>query len=110
MKVTYRQTSRDDVVRQFRYYLVELNLPKVAVRFKEAVRKTVWALSKQPAIAPPYILRNPELQKLRSWPMAGFETIRLYFLLENDSMRVIRILHDKRDIRAILERETPSQD
>lgn len=36
--------------------------------------------------------------------------IRLYFLLDNDTMRIIRILHGKRDIRSILEREQPSED
>ena len=40
MKVTYRQAASDDVVRQFRYYLVTLNLPDVAVRFRTAVRQT----------------------------------------------------------------------
>ena len=73
MKITYRQASLDDVTRQFRYYLVEQDVPEVAIRFKEAVRKSVNAISAQPAIAPPFILRNPELKTLRSWPVAGFE-------------------------------------
>ena len=59
MKVSYRQSARDDVIRQFRYYLIEQNVPEVAVRFREAVRKTVQALHRQPAIAPPYILDSP---------------------------------------------------
>jgi toxin ParE1/3/4 len=69
------------------------------------VKKSVNAISGQPAIAPPFILRNPDLKTLRSWPVAGFEAIRLYFLLDTDVMRIIRILHGKRDIRAILEKE-----
>jgi hypothetical protein len=40
VKVLYRQTACDDVVRQFRYYLVTVNLPEVAVRFRDAVRHT----------------------------------------------------------------------
>ncbi|HMC62309.1 MAG TPA: type II toxin-antitoxin system RelE/ParE family toxin [Candidatus Solibacter sp.] len=109
MKVTYRQASRDDVTRQFRYYLVKLNLPDVAIRFKEGVRKTVKAISQQPRIAPLYHLGNPQLQNLRFWPVAGFEAIRLYFVLENETMRVIRILHGKQDVRGILERERSSE-
>jgi plasmid stabilization system protein ParE len=31
--------------------------------------------------------------------------IRLYFLPDNGTMRVIRILHGKQDVRRILERE-----
>jgi toxin ParE1/3/4 len=110
VKITYRQVSRDDLTRQFRYYLVTLNQPQVALRFKEAVRKTSKAISVQPRIAPLTHLGNPQLQNLRSWPVAGFEAIRLYFLLDKDSMRVIRILHGKQDIRGILERERPSED
>jgi hypothetical protein len=41
VKVLYRQTATDDAVRQFRYYLLTMNLPEVAVRFREAVRRTV---------------------------------------------------------------------
>jgi toxin ParE1/3/4 len=110
LKVTYRQISRDDVTRQFRYYLVALDRPDVALRFRESVRKTAKAISSQPLIAPPYPLINPQLRNLRSWPVAGFETIRIYFLLDDEAMRVIRILHGKRDIRRILEGEKPSND
>jgi toxin ParE1/3/4 len=105
VRITYRQASRDDMTRQFRYYLVKLNLPEVAIRFREAVRKTARALREQPRAAPPYHLSNPQLQNLRSWPVAGFEAIRLYFVVERETIRVIRILHGKRDIRRILENE-----
>ncbi len=47
MKVLYRQTASDDVVRQFRYYVVTVNLPEVAVRFRDAVRHTVQSLRLQ---------------------------------------------------------------
>ena len=39
MKVLYRQTASDDIVRQFRYYLLTADAPEVAVRFREAVRR-----------------------------------------------------------------------
>ncbi len=109
MKVAYHQASRDDLIRQFRYYLVKLNLPDVAIRFREAVRKTAKAISARPSIAPPYHLHNLRLQNLRSWPVAGFDAIRLYFLVERNTMLVIRILHGKQDVRRILEREIPSE-
>lgn len=105
MKISYSQSSCDDVTRQFRYYLVKLDLPEAAIRFKEAVRKTAKAISEQPHAAPPYRLRNPQLRNLRSWPVAGFEAIRFYFLVEDKTIRVIRILHGKRNIRGILEQE-----
>jgi len=105
VKITYRQASRDDVTRQFRYYLVKLDVPEIAIRFKEAVRKTGKAIREQPRAAPRYRLRNPQLQNLRSWPVQDFEVIRFYFLIDDEAIRVIRILHGKRDVRRILEKE-----
>ena len=105
MKVLYRQTARDDVIRQFRYYLVTENLPEVAVRFREAVRRTVKSLSQNPLVGPRYHSSNPQLQSLRSWPVAGFEAIRIYYLLDNQAIHVVRVLHRKRDLKRILERE-----
>src|ERR1700683_5862867 len=48
---------------------------------------------------------NPHLQDLRSWPVAGFEAIRIYYLVDEGAIRVIRILHGKRDVKRILEGE-----
>ena len=42
---------------------------------------------------------------LRSWPVKGFETIRIYYLKLPGRLRVLRILHGKRDVRRILRRE-----
>ena len=105
MKVSYRQAASDDVVRQFRYYLVTLNLPDVALRFRTAVRRTVQSLRQHPLVGPRYRSSNPQLQTLRTWAVAGFEAIRIYYLLDEDTIRVIRILHGKRDVKHIFERE-----
>ena len=105
MKVSYRQAATDDVVRQFRYYLVTLNLPDVAVRFRTAVRQTVESLRQHPLVGPRYCSNNPQLQTLRTWAVTGFEAIRIYYLVEEDPLRIIRILHGKRDVKRILERE-----
>lgn len=105
MRVSYRQAASDDVVRQFRYYLVTLNLPEVAVRFRNAVRLTVQSLLQHPFVGPRFHSSNPELQNLRTWPVAGFEAIRIYYLLEKDTFKVIRILHGKRDVKRIVEGE-----
>ena len=105
MKVSYRQAASDDVVRQFRYYLVSLNLPEIAIRFQDAVRRTVESLREHPFVGPRYGSSSPQLQNLRSWPVAGFEAIRIYYLLDEDAIHIIRILHGKRDVKRILERE-----
>ena len=105
MKVSYRQSAKDDVIRQFRYYLVTLAVPEIALRFREAVKDTVASLREHPLIGPRYPLRNPRLENLRSWPVVGFDAVRIYYIPESGTLRVIRILHQKRDVRRILERD-----
>ena len=105
MKVLYRQTASDDIVRQFRYYLLSADAPEIAIRFREAVRRTIQSLSQNPHVGLRYSSNNPRIQNLRSWPVAGFEAIRIYYALEQDAMHIIRILHGKRDVRRILQSE-----
>jgi toxin ParE1/3/4 len=105
VKVSYPQSASDDVVRQFRYYLVTLDVPAVALRFREAVGLTIESLRQHPFLGPRYALRNPQLRDLRFWPVAGFEAISIYYLADGETLRVIRILHGKRNVRRILEKE-----
>jgi plasmid stabilization system protein ParE len=51
-------SASDDVLRQFRYYLVAANLPEVAVRFRNAVRRTVQSLRLHPLLGPRYSSSN----------------------------------------------------
>jgi toxin ParE1/3/4 len=105
VKVLYRQAAADDVVRQFRYYLIDQNLPEIADRFKDAVRHTVESLRQHPLVGARYHLSAPAASQLRTWPVAGFEAIRIYYLLDGEAIHVIRVLHGKRDLKRILERE-----
>lgn len=45
-----------------------------------------------------------------SWPVPGFEDIRVYYLAQQDVVRIVRVLHGKRDLKRILRREDPSMD
>ena len=102
MKIVYRQAARDDVVRQFRYYLLTMNLPDTAIRFRRAVRHTFELLRQRPAIGSRYRTDHPRLQGLRSWPVGGFEAIRIYYLYDQNIMDVVRVLHGKRDVELVL--------
>lgn len=102
MKVSYRQAASDDLIRQFRYYLLKLDRPDIAVRFREAVRQTVAALRQRPLVGPRYQSDDPRFHNVRSWPIQGFEAIRIYYIVDEDALQVIRILHGSRDVRNIL--------
>jgi toxin ParE1/3/4 len=63
-----------------------------------------------PQVGAPKLLRNPALEGLRSWPVQGFEDIRIYYLIQGGTLKVARILHAKCDINRILENEPPVAD
>jgi plasmid stabilization system protein ParE len=103
VKAVYQQAARDDLVRHFRYSLLAVNVPEVAVRFRTAVRLTLQMLLRHPQVGARYPSSNPHLQSLRTWAVTGFESVRIYYLLDGDTIRVVRMLHGKRDVKQILE-------
>jgi len=105
VKVSYRQAASDDLVRQFRYYLTVVDLPEIAIRFRDAVHQTTQSLRQHPLVGPLCSSGNPRLGNLRSWPVVGFEAIRIYYLVDDEFIYMIRILHGKRDVKRILEDE-----
>jgi plasmid stabilization system protein ParE len=70
----------------------------VANRFLEAVDKSVEKILSTPNAGAPKHLSNPSLAGLRSWPVEEFEEIRVYYLARKDEVRIVRVLHGKRDI------------
>ena len=107
MKRFVRSAARKDILDQFRY-LVEEGAPDAALRFLDAVEETLRALARDPAIGAPKFFPNAKLAGLRSWAVPGFEDIRVYYLEQQDVVRIVRVLHGKRDLKRILKREDPS--
>lgn len=105
MKHVIRSAASDDIIRQFRYYLVDQDRPQVASRFLKAVRRTINDIIRTPNGGAPKILANEALADLRSWPVQEFEDIRIYYLAKAGLVRVVRVLHGRRDINRILAEE-----
>jgi toxin ParE1/3/4 len=104
VKHAIRPAARDDILRQFRYYLRE-DAFDAATRFLDAVDESIEAICQMPHIGAPKQSKNPVLAGLRSWPVKGFEDLLIFYLVQPDALRVVRILHGKRDIQRILECE-----
>jgi plasmid stabilization system protein ParE len=85
-----RPRARDDIIRQYRWYLVEKDAPDAAFRFLDAVEKSVEQLVQTPGMGAPKLLRNSALASLRVWPVEGFEDMRIFYLVQGDSLKVIR--------------------
>jgi toxin ParE1/3/4 len=112
VKPIIRPAARDDILRQFRYYLVEQDKPEVAERFLRSIRRTLEEIVRTPHAGAPKRLSHEALRGLRSWPVKKFEDVRIYYLAHEGGVRVVRVLHGKRDINKILEKEgdeTPEQ-
>ena len=102
MKVEIFPRAETDIIGQFRYYLVEKDTPATAALYREAVKESIEQLRLYPRIGS---LVHGSLPGLRSWPVKGFEFIRVYYLLTSDTLRVVRVLHSKRNVDHILRRE-----
>jgi len=105
-----RPRARDDIIRQFRWYLVEQDTSEAAFRFVDAVEESVKQLVKMPHMGTPREIRNPALQGLRVWPIRGFDEFLIFYLVQGETLRVIRVLHGKRDIGRILKKERDDDD
>jgi len=102
MRPVILPAARDDILRQFRYYLVDQDKPQVADRFLGSVRKTVDLIIRTPQGGAPKRLSRDALRGLRSCPSRVFEDVRVYYLACEGQIRVVRVLHGKRDVNNIL--------
>jgi len=107
VKVELFPRAEADIIRQFRYFLVDRDAPKTALRFREAVMESLARLKPHPRIGS---LLQGSIPGLRSWPVKGFAMVRIYYLEAPGSLRVVRILHAKRNVRRILKQERLSDE
>ena len=110
MNPIIRPRAREDILRQFRWYLVEQDAPDAALRFVDAVDESVEQLLRMPNMGAPRKLKNPALKGLRFWPVKDFDEFLIFYVAQADTLRVIRVLHGKRDIARILRKETGDDD
>ncbi len=110
MNVFVRTAAREDILRQYLYYLIEKDAVRAAERFLDAVQAATEKLCRMPSMGAPKTLDNPSLSGLRSWPVSGFPAMRIYYIHSGDDLRIIRVLHGKRDINPLLEEEAAEDD
>ncbi len=106
MKSLVQPSAREDILRQYRYLLMEKDSPIAAERFLAGIKAAIQQIRKRPGIGAPKVLKNRALFGLRSWPVENFAVIRLYYLVSQGQVQIVRVLHGKRDIGSILEGES----
>ena len=102
MRLFIQASAEEDILRQFEWY-AERGLPDIARRFRAATREAIDALTAMPGAGAPRPIGNPRLAGLRSWAVKGFDEFRVYYLTQPELLLVLRVLHGKRDIGALLE-------
>jgi plasmid stabilization system protein ParE len=105
LKIVIRTAAQRDILSQVAY-LIDESAYDAALRFSDAVNDAIEQVRNNPEIGSPTEFKNPRLKNLRSWAVPGFEDIRVYYLQPDDkTLRVVRVLHGKRDLGRILEKE-----
>jgi len=87
-------------------FYAEQSGEELVTRFFLALERASEFIRQNPETGAPRQTNHPRLQGLRSWPVPGFEDIRLYYLLADAStVRIVRILHGRRDLARIFEEQ-----
>ena len=76
-----------------------------AARFLMAAEETLERLLALPLSGASRGYLNPSLEGLRMFPVRGFERHVLFYRPTPEGLELIRVLHDARELKAILEDE-----
>lgn len=101
MRYVFQPQARKDIEERSDHY-EEKGGEELARRFVVSVTRALERLLEFPEVGSPRHAENPRLLGLRSWPVPDFEDVRLYYLIQGDLVRVIRILHGRQNVGAIL--------
>ncbi len=93
-----------DLDDQASYYLENAG-EEVARRFLNAAEETLEGLLDLPLSGATRGYLNPSLEGLRMFAVRGFERHVLFYRPTPEGLEFVRVLHDARDIKAILEEE-----
>ena len=98
-RVHKHASVRVDLLQHF-VYIGERNFD-AAERFLEAAEKAFEMLGKMPGLGALREFGNPELEGLRSWPIAGFESFLIFYLPREGGIDVIRVISGYRDLDTV---------
>ena len=101
MKTVVLPAARADILRQGGYF-IEIGQERVGDRFLAATRAGIEHVSQTPHAGAPRPMKNHRLVGLRTWPVDGFGDIKIYYLVEDGELLVVRVLHGRRDIEGVL--------
>jgi toxin ParE1/3/4 len=82
-------------------FIAQDNL-EAALRFYNAVDRTYRQIQEHPERWPRYDLDHPQLAGLRKRSVVRYKNYLVFYLVDNGSVEIIRVLHGARDIPAVI--------
>ncbi len=73
---------------------------ETALRFYECAWETLHGISSFPTMVM-YTSSPPLLKAARTWPVAGFQSILIFYVPDTAGIRLLRVLHAARDLPTI---------
>ena len=73
-----------------------------ALRFLDAVESTFAFIAKNPEIGTLCKFRTTAAERVRFWPIKGFEKYLMFYEAVHDGIDVMRVIHGARDLETIL--------
>lgn len=91
----------DDDIYDLAHYLLG-HSEDAARRFVDAAQKTLKELASMPGLGSLKAFDDPALAGVRSWRVQGFPNYLIYYVVMNDGIDVLAVMHGARDVEAWL--------
>ena len=82
--------------------------PRTALRFLDAAEKTFALLARFPQLGAQHPCLPESLRQIRCFPVKRFATFVVFYLVKDDGIEVIRVLHGARNMPAVFAAEEPN--
>ena len=100
-RTSWHRRAEEDLTEA--YLHIGTDSPAAAERLLEAVEETIAFLLESPSAGRRREWCSPHLRGVRSWRVNGFRAYLIFYRVEEDGLRIVRLLHGARDIRRHLE-------
>ncbi len=104
-RVRKAEQAKLDIIDLAFFLTLESGQDELGVRFVDAAECAFESLARMPEIGArrPYL--NSKLTDLRIWRVPGFPSHLIFDRVQDAGVEIIRVLHAKRDVEAVLSDE-----
>ena len=95
LEIIYSDAAAADID-EIAAYLAKDN-PQAAISVLKAIRETANILSATPLMGAPRFCSSPDLKGLRGHPVKNFLHYHIYYIPDQLSLTIIRVIHSTRD-------------